>query len=272
MTVPLFTSIPPAMSRLDPNGVEVGAEYQLACIRSWGLAGFDPISVNSAKEPYNHAVPTMRVERDASAVSGRPHVLFSDMLATASNAADGRPFALMNADLMVPPSSDLASKVAALNPGEMIFSRRTDIERMDQVAGETYHRGFDFFAAHADDVRHLHDVGMVFGAPWWDHLFLLTMFMQGCKLRQIEPAVLHLKHDERWEQPVWEGLARQFVSVMKAGTTDAQYRAILDRAIKGPGRRFLIWKRMRNHTISETTRMFRRVSDANLKFIDEISA
>src|ERR1700730_10574743 len=56
VSIPLITSIPPAISRLDAKGVEIGEAYQLACIESWKRAGFEPVSVNSKDETFEHAL------------------------------------------------------------------------------------------------------------------------------------------------------------------------------------------------------------------------
>jgi hypothetical protein len=96
--IPLITFIPPRISRLDVKGAEIGQAYQLACIESWKRAGFGPVSVNWKNEPFKHALRMIPISRSASAVTGCPHVFFADLLAVASIEAQGRPFALMNAE------------------------------------------------------------------------------------------------------------------------------------------------------------------------------
>src|SRR5262249_37545924 len=158
------------------RGQEVGADYQERCIESWRSAGFEPISVNSTNEPYRHSVRMTRVERDASAVTGRPNVFLADLLGVASREADGGPVVVMNADLMIRPGTALVAAVRELRPGEFLFSRRIDIDRPDQTGGMPFLLGYDFFAGHADDISGLPDGGMVFGAPWWDYFLPLMMF------------------------------------------------------------------------------------------------
>jgi hypothetical protein len=69
------------------------------------------------------------VSRNASAITGRPHICFADLLAVASREAQGRPFALLNADLVLVSTTDLAARVAQLRPGKLVFSRRLDIDQ-----------------------------------------------------------------------------------------------------------------------------------------------
>ena len=257
VSVTLMTSVAPGMSRLDAKGDEIGEEYQVACIESWKLAGFQPVSVNSKNEAFGHALRMIPVDRDATAITGRPHVFLADLLAVASMEAKGRPFALMNADLILGPTADLAARVAQLRPGELLFSRRIDIDESRQTDGVPYRYGYDFFAGHADDLSGLSDAGMVFGAPWWDHFFPLLMLMQGCRLYQTEPAVLHLKHTERWSWPLWEALGQRFVAEMGARAGDNTYGFRLEDAVK--------------NAEGEPYQMLHRVSDVNLSLLNEIS-
>ena len=277
VSIPLITSIPPRMSRLDAKGDEIGEVYQLGCIESWQRSGFEPVSVNSKNEAFRQALRIIRVSRDASAITGRPHVFLADLLAVASIEAHGRPFALMNGDLVLTPTADLAARVAQLRPGEFIFSRRIDIDQPDQREGTPYHSGYDFFAGHANDISGLPEAGMVFGAPWWDQFFPLLMFMQGCRIYQTEPAVLHLNHTERWNWPMWEALGQRFVAEIETCANDITYRSQLENAIKRRTGRLLsdlkynLWKRLPKNAAGEPSRMLHRVSHVNISFLDQMS-
>jgi hypothetical protein len=217
------------------------------------------------------------VRRSASAITGRSHVFFADLLAVASIEGHSRPFALINADLVLTPSAVIAAKVAQLRPGELIFSRRINIDQPGQTNGMPHAYGYDFFAGHADDISGLPDAGMVFGAPWWDHFFPLLMLTRGCRIYQTEPSAVHLKHTERWNLPMWEELGQRFVSEMKAGAVDKTYRLRLEAAIKRRTGRLLsdlkynLWKRLPKNAAGESRRRLDRVSDMNVVFLDEMS-
>ena len=275
--IPLITSIAPTISRRNEKGDEIGEAYQLSCIESWRRAGFEPVSVNSMNEAYRHSVRMIPVSRDASAITGRAHVFLADLLAVASIEARGRPFVLINADLIIPSSPALAGRLAQMRPGEFIFSRRIDIDKPGQIDGVPPRWGYDFFAGHADDISELPDAGMVFGAPWWDYFFPLLMFMQGCHIWQIKPAVLHLNHKERWTWAVWEKLGQRFVAEVGARAADKTYRLRLEDAIKGRTGRPLwdltynILKRLPMIAAGEPRRILHRVAIANIAFLDEMS-
>lgn len=278
MTLPplLVTSLPPRMSRLDTIGEDIGLAYQQNCIDSWHSAGFDPLSINSINEDYPHSVRMIPVWRDTSTMTGRPHVYLEDMLTIAATEAKGRPFVLTNADLVFPPTAGLTDRVKELRPGELIISRRIDIDSPACYDGIPYHCGFDFFAIHPNDVFGL-STEMVFGAPWWDHLFPLIMYIRGCKIYQSEATVLHLKHDERWEWQVWEALGQRFLVEMSINSNNGIYGLRLRKAVERRTGRLIsdliynIWRRLPKHAAGESIRMLHRVSEANLSFLDEAS-
>ncbi len=122
---PLITSIPPRMSRVDASGAEIGPEYQRRCIESWRAAGFDPISVNSVREPAPEGVTVVTVDRDAEHITGRPHVFVSDLIqcGARSVADSGDVFAIANADLIFSPKA----RLSRFDRDVLLMSRRIDI-------------------------------------------------------------------------------------------------------------------------------------------------
>jgi hypothetical protein len=277
VSIPLFTSIPAKISRLNRKGEEIGETYQRMCIESWKRAGFEPISVNSISEACSSSIRVISVSRDASAITGRPHVFLTDLLAVASIEARGRPFVLMNADLLIPPTTALVAKVAQLRAGEFIFSRRIDVDQLGQMDGVPFYYGYDFFAGHADDISGLPDSGMVFGVPWWDHFLPLMMFMQGCHICQTEPVVLHLDHTGRWNEAIFEIFGQRFVAESTACFRGKTYRSRFEDAVKGRTGHLLsdlkyhLWKRLPKNAADESYRLLCRVAGANLSFLDEMS-
>jgi hypothetical protein len=276
-SVPLITSLPPRLYRQDERGEEVGVDYQERCIESWRRAGFEPISVNSASEPYHHSVRMVPVGRDASAVTGRPNVLLADLIAVAAQEAKGGPVVLMNGDLVVRPGTALARNVLELRPGEFIFSRRIDIGRLEQTEGMPFRFGYDFFAGHADDISRLPDGAMVFGAPWWDYYLPLMMFELGCRMYQTEPAVLHLAHGVRW-MGAWEELGYRFMAEAQARIPDERLRSRLRDSVNWRSGnllsdlRYFAWKRLPKNAAMERRRVLHRVAVASMSFLNEVAS
>ena len=260
---------------MDAAGREVGPEYQQVCIASWHTAGFEPISVNSAHEPAPVGVVSKRVSRDASQVTGRPHIFIADMLDCGVEASAGGVFAIANADLVLSP--DLGSLVAALRPGEIIISRRIDINDVGSRTGPANLYGFDFFAAHSEDVVTLPDIGLIFGAPWWDHWLPILMRMHGCRLVQIEPAVYHLVHNQAWSWDTWQILGHQFRRAARPLIVDQHFEVLQREAAR---RRKNGWfsnlrrnalKFVRGETAKERLRRLHALAQGNVRYIDEQS-
>src|SRR5271166_1159277 len=113
----LVTSIPPSIKRLDRGGAEIGSPYRRDCIESWKRAGFLPLSVNSSRERVvADLCRTALVHRDASRVTGRPNVFVADLLSVACEHADGKPFVIVNSDLIM--RDQVAKLVENIQPGE----------------------------------------------------------------------------------------------------------------------------------------------------------
>lgn len=263
------------MARLDRNGRDVSHEYRVRCLESWHQSGFSVLSINSAREQIEgNGFQIARTGKDASQMIGRPHVFISDVLAIASQEAAGEPFAIVNADVVL--TCHLADQVRSIAAGEFLFSRRIDIDDPSHEYGEPYHGGFDFFGCHPSDVADI-KTGLIFGAPWWDQYLPLALYRKQCRIQQIEPSILHLKHDERWKNgDVWRSLGKLFVSENRNRYRD-EYDTKLNRAIKRHTGRMLsdlkysIWKRLPTNAKDEPTRMLNRVSQANISFLDSVS-
>jgi hypothetical protein len=138
----LVTSIPPIMRRYDANNREMGEDYQALCIQSWADAGFSVLSVNSRVEGASaYKVNSALVERSAFEITGKPHIFISDLLSAAANNAKDRPFAIVNADIVI--REHFSLNVDAIQPGEFIFGRRMNGDDFSSSGSPDMH-GFDF--------------------------------------------------------------------------------------------------------------------------------
>jgi hypothetical protein len=263
----LVTSLAPNINRLDKNGANIGHEYQQRCIDSW--RGFSALSVNSHKETTNFKIRTALVPRDASSVTGKPLVFFSDLLSIARDEAKGCPFAITNSDVIL--CNGLMDRVANLAPGEFIYSRRIDTENPNDWSGTPFEAGFDFFACHPLDIEGF-KTELVFGAPWWDHYLPIAMLRRGTNGLQLSPSVFHLKHEERWDWRTFQHFGKIFISEMSKPRDD--YAVKLRRAIDHRTGRHLsdlkyhLWKRLPANAPGELDRLLVRVARANVEFLD----
>ena len=101
--IPIFTSIPPAISRISDEGVEIGSEYQAACIASWKDSGFTPVTINSNAEILSAHVVTeasvSRLKRDATSLYGKPFPFVNDFFEEISSSWSGV-VAITNSDIL----------------------------------------------------------------------------------------------------------------------------------------------------------------------------
>jgi hypothetical protein len=268
--IPYITSVPPRLKRVSKDGADTGDAYQVRCVASWGNEGFDACSVNSRQEKVGCDIAVKRVDRDASEISGRPHVFLADLLAAGIEMAGDGPFVIGNADVIL--KSGIRARVARLQPGEILFSRRIDIDDMNTLEGEAHASGFDLFSITGFDAAHLVDTQLIFGAPWWDHYLPLRMHMKGGTLHLLEPVVFHLAHDERWNWSLWTKLGQTFLDEIEPGATSA-YKAGLDAAKRAPwlGWRHFLRQNLIKPPTQEEKRMavLHRVSQLNVRFVDE---
>jgi len=271
--VQLFTSIPPRISRTNAAGAEIGESYQADCIASWMDAGFAPATINARSERVDppSRVRQITIDRDASEITGKPHPYLADLLAAIAEQASG-PFALVNADIVTPTGAGLADRVAALRPGQVIIGRRLDVAELG-ASGRPYFNGYDFFAAHSDDVAALAKTRLVFGAPWWDHFFPLALHLHGCQITQLEPQVIHLRHDERWDWATYRQLGDRFVAEIRPMVGEGEYARHLRRILAGGSVRDLTrlrwWRTL--DPVEQSQLVLRGVATLNLAVIDRLA-
>lgn len=207
--VALFTSLPPAMSRQDANGREIGSTYQSACISSWQKLGFKIHSVNSRAELETMPKRPLSVhfhacDTDARFRTGRPHIYFHDLIRNALRAESDQ-IVITNADILLEPAFELKSLVAKLRPGRALIANRTDISDIGSRRGTRYVDGYDFFAVHRRDLSLVEDASLIFGAPWWDHFLPTYLCSKGIELQRVnERFAYHLLHGNRWSSDLWQ--------------------------------------------------------------------
>jgi hypothetical protein len=158
--------------------------------------------------------------------------------------------------------TSLRKRFINMQRGEVYFSRRINIETLEQREGAPFKFGYDFFVAHADDISGVNSC-MVFGAPWWDHFFPLTMHMRDHRVRQIESCIVHLKHNERWSFATWETLGRRFVCEIFP-IIDLDYKRRLQ-LVAGLN----ICKEIFDNAESITPAMLHMISDVNILYLDQ---
>jgi len=219
--IPLFISLPPRITRSNKHGEDIGEHYAAACFQSWQDSGFRPVTLNAASEDLSAlrlpaTIDRRTLTRDAGAVYGKPLPYFGDIIAEMKRHGDGV-VALTNADIMLRLDAEDRHVLRSLRPGQCIVSNRIDIDKPEDRAGKAYFHGFDFFALHTADLPDLLSDDLVFGLPWWDHFLPLWLYLSGLERVQISTgAVLHLRHDERWDAANWNALGQRFLNILSS--------------------------------------------------------
>ncbi len=215
-TLPLFTSLPPAMRRYDKSGSDIGRDYQQRCIASWIDNGFAPVTVNAAAEDIGHVIGDQpveihRVTRDASAEIGKPLIFLEDVKTAILERADG-PVVFVNADIEISMSERTRQWFTNLSPGKCAFLKRLDVDDPDAETGEVFADGFDLCAFHTEDLRRIDMGPFVIGVPWWDHWLPVAMIMAGLDHVGPEEAGIarHLIHEDRWDPMFWRKYGEVF--------------------------------------------------------------
>ena len=128
-------------------------------------------------------------------------MFLADLIGAAIQEAEGKPFAVVNSDILLAPAFDLEEMVAKLQPGASLISRRIDIDGPNERLGEAYWHGFDFIAM--NPINPTPDLGMVFGMPWWDHFLPIVAIDRGHTLQIRVPFAFHVKHNATWDERFW---------------------------------------------------------------------
>src|ERR1700674_1196385 len=215
MRIPLYTSLPPRSTRRIAN-VELGHSYLMECVRSWKRAGFDVVSLNSAREIDELTDIGYDIEfREVG--DERPRI--RDFLEAIRESED--PVAgIINADIFLADNPDLLTSVLHHTASGMVFFERINIDPFSLRPTGRSCNGFDtFIFATAPLLRIDLDCDLLFGEPWWDYWFPLAYASVGGRLMATgAPLTFHLDHVQNWRQAQWTTNGRKTVRYLLQST------------------------------------------------------
>ena len=288
--IPLFTSVPPNFSRLQPDGRDLGNEYAVKCIRSWRASGFEPVTVNSSNEILADVINAeniacIAVRRDASQQFGRPLIFLGDFISAACSYNMSGPVVITNADILLDMSDSIYQKIKNMQPGQCFVAKRYDIETMDSRKGIEYGLGYDFFAFHSEDLKNFACDDFVMGLPWWDHYLPVWMYLRGLQQLPIhEKFIFHLHHTERWDFEKWVTLGGSFLKKVGAVSDNGMdfpgpFRSYVDmvaseikkqkNGLKGHTKAAL-QELTRSGRLEKKIQILHKVANANVKWLDSM--
>lgn len=213
-SITIITSIPPTCPFREIDSRELSKEYRASCVDSWKRFGDRIVSVNNSQEAHLlrgeiDGVDICTVESNGCSVSGRPLVLFEDLLCCAANEKS-EIIALTNSDIFFANAENLKRQACLLNEGEAIVSRRINVQSLQKNAGTTYQWGYDLFVLHRKDIEKIYrEKTMFFGEPWWDYYFLSNIILNGITIKTVDSLhVLHVSHKEAYFQKRWLAIGK----------------------------------------------------------------
>jgi hypothetical protein len=129
------------------DGENCADAYREACVKSWQAVGGSVLSVNSRAEQVDTedelpGVERVVVDSDGSIDCGKPLVHLDDLVRSASAAKDNV-FIFTNSDIYFADSGELEKLAGELRAGEVVVSRRVNVESLREQRGETYLWGLD---------------------------------------------------------------------------------------------------------------------------------
>ena len=245
----LFTSIPPRVRGVALERTTVSSP-QVATIRSWTEAGFQPVSINLAQEIerfpelpatlHHFGVETVVVDPQWPVVPEAPLCPFHDFLDAIEQRSQAQTIAIVNADIRLAPSPDqaLAQWVAALDDNAYLVAQRSDISTRDDGRRRMMinAHGFDFIAFRPSwigQVKGALTTDLAIGLPWWDHYLPLALAAFGAQTKLVDPR--WCEHDVHAYQWNWDHYCRigrmavrRFEQALSSRSDSLPVRAWLD--------------------------------------------
>lgn len=188
---------------------------QRAAVDSWQRLGFVVISVNSAEEVPLLAghfpdVAIHTVERTAHSTAGKPYVFFDDVR-SALLASDAEVCGIVNSDVFLLAGAGFPAFIADHAHDGMVFGSRIDVDSLDDLDGEPFVFGFDFFFLDRRVLAAYPPSDFCLGIPWWDYWAPLVPLARGDRcVELISPVAFHVKHEQKWRGDLYVDFGLHF--------------------------------------------------------------
>jgi hypothetical protein len=203
-------------------------ELQRAAIDSWLNLGFKVISLNSAAEAaivrQNFTdIPIKIVNRTAEATTGKPYIFFDDVIAALS-AEQAAVCGVVNSDIHLLADAGFADFVSNAASDGFLFGSRIDIDSLENLDGEKFIYGFDFFFFNKDVLQLYPQTCFCLGAPWWDYWAPFVPLLQGVPCKElISPVAFHVKHETKWAGKLFHDYGNMFANKVSQFTEHSDF-------------------------------------------------
>ncbi|MEA5541942.1 glycosyltransferase [Limnoraphis robusta Tam1] len=200
------------VTSIAPNNLE----KQKTAIASWKSLGFSVVSLNTSSEikqlqTLYENVTFHPVTRDAEAEVGKPLIYLDDILSFLQGQ-NSKVCGIVNSDVQLKADEKFYSWVLEQAENAVVFGSRIDIESSNELPGEIYDKGFDFFFFNQQFLTAFPKTSFCLGLPWWDFWVPLIALQRGWTLKRlVTPIAYHLKHSVNYSNENWQKYGILFV-------------------------------------------------------------
>ncbi|MGA2094014.1 MAG: glycosyltransferase, partial [Sedimentisphaerales bacterium] len=115
---------------------------------------------------------------------------------------------IVNSDIYLAANEDTVSFIRREAENSFVYGSRVEVDSLDNLNGELYDRGFDFFFFDKSLIPLFPKSDFCIGATWWDYWLPLVSILSGCKVKMfVTPFAAHVRHRYKWDEKQWHLLA-----------------------------------------------------------------
>lgn len=180
---------------------------QRMVINSWLKIGFKVISMNSQEEiavlqPYFSDIEFVTVDRDGRNKFTKPYIYFDDCLAYFATS-DSKICGIVNSDIYLL-KEEFYSFLKKEAVHSFVYGSRVDVETVDDLKGDFFDLGFDYFFFDKQIVSHYPQSNFLIGLPMWDFwAVLIPIYFRIPVKKVITPHAYHITHKANWDHKNW---------------------------------------------------------------------
>jgi hypothetical protein len=199
----IYTSIPPARSRIAAPLDGETLDYASECLGSWKRNGFTVHTINRQAEieevrEMTSLEPEAFPETHDCFFPGRYGPPFAAIF---KSLDETRPCAIINADIYMLLTPDVTARLRQLSEKNFVFGRRTEVHGLTGGMDKIYEFGVDFISFTPSNISSIiqdYDVRRwQLGVCWWDYVLPIAASFYIPIKRVREPFIFHRHHEHK---------------------------------------------------------------------------
>ena len=215
---------------------------QKCAIASWRtLPNVEILSLNSAielpllqQEGYEPEVRFIQAHRDGQEMTGKPLVYIYDAIA-AGLSSDAAMIGIINSDIMLRVPPGFVEQLWSQVQGGLVFGSRMEVSDADDLHGEVYVWGFDYFFMDRAALDCIEDGPFFFGVPWWDFWLPISFIVADRGIAKLaQPIGFHVSHPARWDPALYEKFGNYYSDFIRRNFAKRGWSAIAGPHPKDP--------------------------------------